>query len=69
MNLIILRGAPRKPGRLIFHDLSFCFDSQDVPVEHLAKVWTTKHHDRPNDESHHSTRHEALHRSSDVVLA
>lgn len=41
----------------------------DVPVEHLAKVWTTKHHDRPNDESHHSTRHEALHRSSDVVLA
>lgn len=42
----------------------------DVPVEHLAKVWTTKHQETSSeDHSHHSTRHEALTRSGDLVLA
>lgn len=46
----------------------------DVPVEHLAKVWTTQHHNRSSDShsddrTHHSTRHEAMTRSTDLVLA
>lgn len=46
----------------------------EVPMEHLAKVWTTKHMDRSDHQglehrSHHSTRGEVLTKKTDLVLA
>lgn len=45
----------------------------EVPMEHLAKVWTTKHMDRSDHglehRSHHSTRGEVLTKKTDLVLA
>ncbi|CAE6920884.1 PFP-BETA1 [Symbiodinium natans] len=46
----------------------------EVPMEHLAKVWTTKHMDRSDHQglehrTHHSTRGEVLTKNTDLVLA